>query len=457
MTRLVRKSAALVVAVIGSVSWIASAAEASVRSQAGNREAKQLSLILYVKDPTLDLNTMTVTDQVVSMKRATLESEAEVFGTKSLSALSATAAKRTLWIVHGTAVALTPSERSALLRHPQVSDVQPLGRTARLAISSEERLDRVSDFLAPNPSYTYGLSKIGVPALNQKYPLLDGSGVRVGVIDTGVDARHRDLIGKIAAFKDFVWKKEVGPYDDHGHGTHVSGTIAGGRASGRQIGVAPGAKLVVAKGFTRFGNSKDVDLLEAMQWMADPDGNPATSDAPRVLSCSWNVEGQPEDQDPNANPFCIAIDRLKSLGIVTVFSAGNDGPSSSTVYPPGACPNAVTVGSTNSADGIAENSSRGPVRWKTTTVFKPEISAPGVGIYSAMPNNDYGNKSGTSMATPHVAGALAVLMQAKVGDPVDGILKKLYGASVDLGSRGADEAFGFGRLDLLAAVQFSLR
>ena len=150
-----------------------------------------------------------------------------------------------------------------------------------------------------------------------------------------------------------------------------------GFQTGTAIGVAPGASLIVAKAFGRYGGSDDKDLLAALQWIADPDGNPATADGAKVVSCSWNVDpvgGTPSSTD---DPFCQALENLRRFGIVPVFSAGNDGPGSGSIKPPGACPAAFTVGATDDVDRLADFSSRGPSHWRDVELIKPDVVAPG--------------------------------------------------------------------------------
>src|SRR5262249_46298084 len=150
------------------------------------------------------------------------------------------------------------------------------------------------------------------------------------------------------------------PYDDHGHGTHCMGTITGVGASGTQIGIAPGvSNLVVGKVFSASGGAQTSDLLRAMEWIADPDGNPATQDQPRVINNSW---GGAMDGDIDHDPFGPAVLTWVQLNIFPSFAAGNEGPGESTVGSPGGLPQSFAMGATDSNDSIADFSSRGPVK-----------------------------------------------------------------------------------------------
>jgi subtilisin family serine protease len=355
-----------------------------------------------------------------------------------------------LWIVQGTIASLNAQALQKLAQNIHVASISTVSRPAHLV--KEISAFKSQFYFDPSFNYTYGLEKIKVPMLNNKYPELTGQSVQVGIIDTGIDANHPDLRNKVLLFKDFISTKKTA-YDDHGHGTHVAGTIAGGHASGEAIGIAPQAQLIIAKAFSSLGNSTDEGLLQSLQWMADPDGQPSTADFPKIISNSWNVEDNTfSTKDPLEEPFCAAIQNLNQLGIAVVFAAGNDGPQSSSVLVPGACPNAITVGATNETDQIVSFSSRGPTHWKSQSIVKPNISAPGEDIDSADTGGGYKTRSGTSMATPHIAGVLALLYQAKINMSVDEAKNYLYLGSKDLGAAGIDNVFGVGRTDVLNSV-----
>lgn len=236
--------------------------------------------------------------------------------------------------MNGTMILLSEDEKLNLLQSSNVKKIIPLNRSGKISFPPDDNIER--DFRSLG-GYTYGLEKMNLPKVNSNFPDIQGQGVRVGIIDTGIDPQHPDLRGKTLSFRDFVSGKTF-PYDNHGHGTHVAGCIAGGKASGKQIGIAPQAHLIVAKTFSKFGGFKEEDLLLALQWMADPDGNPETQDAAHVVSGSWNVDGNTKELLVKEESFCVAIDNLYKLGIYSVFSAGNDGPDKSTIKIPGASP-----------------------------------------------------------------------------------------------------------------------
>ena len=304
--------------------------------------------------------------------------------------------------------------------------------------------------------YTYGLKKLQMPTLNEKMPNLNGEGVNVGIIDTGIEPDHPDLLGRTIAFRDFVGSGQQA-YDDQGHGTHVAGTIAGGFASGTQIGVAPKVKLTIAKVFDRRGGGTLSGILKSMEWIADPDGNPQTADAPALVSNSWGGGPSRSSQRPEQVPLCKAVMNWVKLGIFPVFAAGNSGSRSSTVGLPGGCPDAFAVGATDSGDNIARFSSRGPAQWATGNIVKPEISAPGVNVTSSFIGKRWRSLSGTSMATPHVAGLAALVYQAAPGADISTVAEALIRGVDDLGTDGQDNTFGWGRANALKTMAPALQ
>lgn len=342
---------------------------------------------------------------------------------------------KSLWIANSSIVPLSKSERAKLLSDKRVLSVMKLGRRGNLT------------------NFTYGLKRIKIPELRAKFFGLDGAFVRLGVIDTGVDARHPDLFGRIAAYKDFVDARITTPRDDHGHGTHVAGTMAGAVSTKQSVGVAPRAELLVAKGFDSKGGAEDSDLLLAMQWMADPDLDPTTNDFPRAINSSWNVDADTTKLDYATEPFCVAITKLKSMGIASVVAAGNDGPRKSSVKIPGSCPDAITVAATDDRDAVTDFSSRGPAVWANGTLAKPDIAAPGKGVNSADRGGGYRTRSGTSMAAPHVAGFLGLYFQREPGKSVDEALANLKATATDLAPAGDDANSGSGLLNTLKSIE----
>jgi subtilisin family serine protease len=275
----------------------------------------------------------------------------------------------------------------------------------------------------------------------------------VGSIDTGVDANHPDLRGKVVAWRDFI-AGGAQPYDDNGHGTHTIGTMVGGTAGGAPIGVAPGARVVVAKAIAADGIGPGSALLAAAEWMTDPDGDPATPDHPVVVNNSWSAD------NPNDPWFRALIRRWLELGIVPVFAAGNSGPGPRTIGSPAGYPEALAVGALDEDGALAGFSSRGPVDWTDldgtgpvagTRFTKPDVAAPGVGITSGV-GTGYLTFSGTSMASPHVAGVVALMAEANPQVRGQAAADVIRETARDLGPAGPDSRFGRGSLDAEAAL-----
>jgi len=316
-----------------------------------------------------------------------------------------------LWLVRGATVALDDLQASKLARQPWVAGVYRDRVRQFVSPPAGAVIGQTLGDLGEDGAVLWGLARIGLPKIRAEFPHLDGTGVRVGILDTGIQSRHPEL-GNTAGvvFRDFVNNLPL-PYDDHGHGTHVAGTIAGART-----GLAPKAALVVGKIFTAGGAGTDSAILKGMQWIFDPDGNPETNDFPRLVSNSWGGDLDTEGVIDVADlaPYHHAIEAWIQGGIMPVFAAGNSGRAPNGF--PGGLPEALAVGAYDAQDQIAEFSSRGPNLWRVgqwvVTVLKPDISAPGVKITSAFPGNKYATWSGTSMATPHVAGAIALAVQA---------------------------------------------
>jgi thermitase len=254
-------------------------------------------------------------------------------------------------------------------------------------------------------------------------------GVRIGVIDTGIDQTHPDLSGQTVACVRADGVLLFGQCaDDNGHGTHVAGTLAAKANNGIGVaGVAFNADLVVCKALDEFGSGSVADVANCVAW--------AASEGARVISMS--LEGGPSTTMQNA----VAAAWDGGEGALIVAAAGNQGEP--TLAYPAAYPEVVSVAATDAGDAHADFSNTNP---------DVEIAAPGVDVLSTDLGGDYLTMSGTSMATPHVSGVAGVLGQLFPTDNAAEIRLRLAAAVDDLGPPGRDESFGLGRVNLCKAA-----
>ena len=291
---------------------------------------------------------------------------------------------------------------------------------------------------------------------------LRGQGIRIAVIDTGVDYTHSDLGGcfgpgcKIENGYDF-YNDDNDPMDDHGHGTHVTATIAG---DGILRGIAPRAKIYAYKVCSDGGGCPYDYIIDAIESSIDPNNNNNFNDHVDVMSISLGGPGNPDDL------LSQSVDNAVDVGIVAVVAAGNSGPagnyncrhggdgSSNSICSPGTSRKAITIGASCKPfdvgfnfycdEDIAGFSSRGPVIWQGETLSKPDVVAPGVEICAAqwedawqydecLDDEEHTAISGTSMATPHVAGVAALVKQAHPDWTPNQVKESLKSTAEDLG------------------------
>jgi len=348
-----------------------------------------------------------------------------------------------LWILNAIQVTARPDVILELAQAPEVVQII-LDRTLPAPSSAE-----VSTFSTSTPEPN--LERINAPAM---WALgFRGQGVVVASMDTGVDGTHPDLRtqwrGGSNSWFDPYGEHPFEPVDFNGHGTWTMGVIVGRDTSGRAIGVAPEAQWIAVKIFNDSGVARISAIHLGFQWLLDPDGDPATADAPHIVNNSWTFGAPGCDLT-----FEPDLQALVAAGITPVFAAGNFGPYPSTSASPANNPSAFAVGAVDNADGIYEGSSRGPTTCGTGTprVF-PDVVAPGVDVLTADLFGGYIRGTGTSLAAPHVSGALALLLNAAPELTVEQQRIALMASAVDLGASGSDNTYGFGRIDVLAAYQ----
>ncbi|MHB1293989.1 MAG: S8 family peptidase [Anaerolineae bacterium] len=282
---------------------------------------------------------------------------------------------------------------------------------------------------------------IQVPKLWEE--ALEGEGVRIAVVDTGIDPNHPDFTGRIGAMTDFTGQ---GPEDGHGHGTHCASIAAGSGAAceGKYRGVAPKATLYTAKVLRNSGDGMMSDVMAGVEWAVDQ--------GVQVISLSLGGPGPCDGSDALSETCDAAV----ASGIVVCVAAGNDGPSPYTVGSPGCARSVITIGAASDLDRVASFSSRGPT---SDGRRKPDVVFPGVDIVAARANGTamgtiydayYVAASGTSMATPHAAGVAALLKQAQPSLTPEEVKNRFVAAAVDLSTDV--NAQGAGRVDAYRAL-----
>jgi serine protease AprX len=376
------------------------------------------------------------------------------------------------------------------------------GRATALALASRPDVARIEGNAAmrnlPEPSPTSGALRANAPhgvepgIASVRAPEVwtmgfTGQDVVIGGQDTGYQWNHPALMdqyrgwdGKTASH-DSNWHDSVHsgggrcgadspvPCDDHNHGTHTMGTAVGSDGGENQIGMAPGAKWIGCRNMNQ-GVGSVATYSECFEFLLAPypvGGKPSQGDpdkAPDITLNSWSCV---PSEGCSSGTLAQMVQAQRAAGIMTIVSAGNSGPGCSTINdPPGIYEEVFTVGALNTGtDTIASFSSQGPVTIDGSNRRKPDIVAPGTAIRSSIPAGTYGSMQGTSMAAPHVAGAVALLWSANpaLKGRIDATGKILADSAVHIsygacGSTGwPNNTFGYGRLDVKSAVELGRR
>jgi serine protease AprX len=377
-----------------------------------------------------------------------------------------------------------------LAAHPAVAGIwgNPHSELDRPAIQGEPIANLRS-------AIEWGISRISAPDVwSQGFR---GQGVVIGGQDTGYDFRHPSLAKKYRGSAgntinhNYNWHDGIKSYsplnkdtinpcglrsaipcDDDAHGTHTMGTMIGDDGQGNQIGVAPAATWIGCRNMER-GWGSPASYLDCFQWFLAPtdlrNEKPDPKMAPHVINNSWACVAE---EGCNAGNFEImqrAVDNLKAAGVVVVVSAGNSGSGCRTVTEiPAFLPNSFSVGSVRINDTISGFSSRGPATYKGQIIMKPNVTAPGSNVRSAVPGGGYANFSGTSMAGPHVAGAVALIISANPQlagqvEVIEDLLEKSATPKTSTQNCGdvagtaiPNPVYGFGRINVAAAVKAAL-
>ncbi len=280
-------------------------------------------------------------------------------------------------------------------------------------------------FAALGETIDWGLATYNVP---EHWKSTRGQGVRVAVLDTGLDANHPDLDGAVDDARDFT-RSSHGFADSQGHGTHVSGTIAARQNDRGVVGVAPQCRLLVAKVLGDDGSGTSEQVARGIEW--------AAASGADILSLSLG--------SPDASPsIAAAIDRAVAAGRFVICAAGNDGRDDAVNYP-ARWNSTIAVGAVDRQGSLARFSSRGP---------QVDVCAPGTDVLSTFPAGRYAKLSGTSMATPFVTGVVALMLakhrQSGGATPIRDtrdLREHLRRTTTDAGPVGHDPSFGFGLIN----------
>lgn len=399
-----------------------------------------------------------------------------------------------LWAINSLKVR---SDEATLLKIASLPEVEKI--IADTPFYNNQHLDEGPISSARNPEPEWGILKIKADSVWMMG--IEGEGVVVGGQDTGVDwevsplkSKYRGYTGGDEVSHDYSWFDAIHenqslsffdtlpgpcgynslvPCDDNSHGTHTVGTMVGGDDE-NAIGVAPGAKWIACKNMDR-GWGRISSYVECFQWFIAPTNlegkNADPTKAPHVINNSWYCSPEEGCNPSNFNIIGEALDNVRASGIVVVVSAGNDGRNGcgSIGGPPAIYKNAFVVGATDIEDNIAGFSSRGPVIIDQSFRMKPDVVAPGVGTRSVLPGGGFGNKSGTSMSGPHVAGLVALMISANpeiagYTDEIEDIIRRtatplqseedcedISGQSIP------NPIFGYGLVNALAAVEEAMK
>lgn len=385
-----------------------------------------------------------------------------------------------IWARGGQPVIRALAERKDVARlyaNPQV----------RLAIPAEPALQPEGSLpeqtTAPE-GIEWNISKVNAPQVWAAG--FTGQGTVIAGQDTGYVWDHPALISHyrgwngVSADHNYNWHDAIHhnsgtsclgnspvPCDVYGHGTHTMGIMVGDDGGTNQIGMAPGAKWIGCRNMDNYGNGTPASYTECFDWFLAPypiggdasQGDPAK--APDVVNNSWTCTSS---EGCSWDTLYTIVNNVRAAGIVVAAAASNSGPSCSTITEPPALYGAsFTVGATDSGDSIASFSSRGPVLVDGSNRLKPDISAPGVSVRSSVPSG-YGSMSGTSMATPHVAGLVGLLISAQPAlrgqvDEIETLIERTavqrttnQGCGGDSITDIPNNTYGWGRIDALAAI-----
>lgn len=418
------------------------------------------SFLVYLREtaPLASTATLQTPDDRARAVHQLLTNTAERTQADLLRLLDARKAEHTsYWIANAVQVHGDRALIDEIANRPEVERIEPV-RSRQLVEPTPAEAEARTDAIE------WGVAEIGAPQVWDEFGNR-GEGIVIANIDTGTQYDHPALVnsyrgnlggGSFDHAYNWFDPSDIcpgsDPCDNNDHGTHTMGTMVGDDGGDNQIGVAPGARWIAAKG-CEFGTCSDSALLASGQWILAPTDangeNPRPDLRPDIVNNSWGGGGN--------NPwYQQTVDAWRAAGILPVFSNGNSGPSCGTAGSPGDYESSYAVGAYGSNGAIAGFSSRG----SGTDLLKPNIAAPGVSVRSSVAGGGYAAFSGTSMAAPHVAGTAALIWS--VAPSLRGDLAATE-ALLDSTARDVDDTscggtaednnvFGEGRLDAYASV-----
>lgn len=321
---------------------------------------------------------------------------------------------KSLPIINGWAVLLPPKAIPPFAAIPEVLRIDPDAIVYALAKPTPTQ---------PPQTIPWGITRIGAPTA---WNTTKGTGIKVAILDTGIDLTHPDLKDNIKGGVNTI-NPTKSYTDDNGHGTHVAGVVAALNNTIGVVGVGPEIWLYSVKVLNRTGTGFLSDVIEGLQWCID--------NGMQVVNMSFGTSS-------DVQSFHDAVTAVYNAGITQVAAAGNGGPGDSTVTYPAKYSEVIAVTASDSSDAIASWSSRGP---------EVDLIAPGVNIYSTYKGSTYKTLSGTSMAASHVTGTAALVIATGIATSPDGVKARLQATAEDLGLAPNEQGAGLVRVDLAVA------
>jgi uncharacterized repeat protein (TIGR01451 family) len=365
---------------------------------------------------------------------------------QTMQATGQIATYQPLWIINGVVVSGTAAA---------IQDIANRLDVGRLVLDAQSQYIELPDMAGTSStedrqgSITPQWNVERIRAIHTQIGLgINGNNVTIGIMDSGVDWLHPDLIGNYRGYQggnpnhtgnwfDTVDPGNSEPVDPFGHGTHVTGIAAGQNG----LGVAPGAHWIAVRAFDQYGIGYLSNIHNAFQWLLAPAGNPTL--APDVVNHSWG--GAPFVLD-----YAPDVAALRAAGIIQVFAAGNGGPGPGSITAPASYPDTLAVGASDDINNVTWFSSRGPALLNDE--IKPALVAPGSRIVSTWPDGQYNSLMGTSMAAPHVTGAAALLLAADPGLTEPEFTQLITTTARPLTATHPNYTNGWGLLDVYAAA-----